>query len=332
VTPEFLARHAGLGELPIIQNPRRGHELRLTAAEADTVEALLAQLEAEYQRPGKWQQRLLGAYPTVLLTHLSRLCTAQYPKAGPTPDQRLLRAHQAEVESCFREVHEVGAYAERLHISAGHLSEVVKAQTGRPAIKHLHERLVLEARRLLHTQQPLKEIAYDLSFQDAATLGQKTSVLDVLVNNVGILGGMARPATSTSLDTIREVYATNVFGVSAITQACLGLRRQSPAPRIVNVTSGLGSPTLHTDLTWKYYHVKGAAYQPSKAALNAYTIMLAYELRDTSFKVNAVDPGYTATVQDAAARAVKGALLGPDGPTSQFFSDDYDPETGISPW
>jgi AraC-like DNA-binding protein len=169
VTPEFLARHAGLSELPIVQNPRHGHELRLTPAEADTVETLLAQLEAEYQRPGEWQQRLLGAYLTVLLTHLSRLYTAQYPEAGPTPDQRLLRAYQAEVESCFREVHEVGAYAERLHISAGHLSEVVKAQTGRPAIKHLHERLVLEARRLLlHTQQPLKEIAYDLGFQDVS--------------------------------------------------------------------------------------------------------------------------------------------------------------------
>jgi AraC family transcriptional activator of pobA len=168
-TPEFVARHAGLAELPIVQNLHHGHELRLTAAEADTVEALLAQLEAEYQRPGEWQQRLLGAYLTVLLTYLSRLYTEQYAAAPPTPDQRLLRAYQAEVEARFREVHEVGAYAERLHISAGHLSEVVKAHTGRPAIKHLHERLVLEARRLLlHSQQPLKEIAYDLGFQDAS--------------------------------------------------------------------------------------------------------------------------------------------------------------------
>jgi AraC family transcriptional activator of pobA len=168
-TPEFVARHAGLAELPIVQNLHHGHELRLTAAEATTVEALLAQLEAEYQRPGEWQQRLLGAYLTVLLTYLSRLYTEQYAEAPPTPDQRLLRAYQAEVEARFREVHEVGAYAERLHISAGHLSEVVKAHTGRPAIKHLHERLVLEARRLLlHSQQPLKEIAYDLGFQDAS--------------------------------------------------------------------------------------------------------------------------------------------------------------------
>jgi NAD(P)-dependent dehydrogenase (short-subunit alcohol dehydrogenase family) len=174
------------------------------------------------------------------------------------------------------------------------------------------------------------------------TLGQKTPVLDVLINNAGILGGMSQPALTSPIAMIKEVYNTNVFGVIEVTQAFIDLLRQSPAPRIVNVTSGLGSLTLHTDPTWKYYQVKGAAYMPSKAALNAYTIMLAYELRDTPFKVNAVDPGYTATdfnhhsgpgtVQDAAARVVKAAVLGPDGPTSQFFSDDNAPETGISPW
>jgi NAD(P)-dependent dehydrogenase (short-subunit alcohol dehydrogenase family) len=173
-------------------------------------------------------------------------------------------------------------------------------------------------------------------------LGQKTQVLDVLINNAGILGSPSQPATSASVAMIKEVFDTNVFGVIEVTQAFIDLLRQSPEPRIVNVTSGLGSLTLHNDPTWKYYHVKGAAYQPSKAALNAYTIMLAYELRDTPFKVNAVDPGYTATdfnhhsgpgtVQDAAARLVKAATLGPDGPTSQFFSDDSAPETGISPW
>lgn len=118
--------------------------------------------------------------------------------------------------------------------------------------------------------------------------------------------------------------------------------RKSDEPRIVNVTSGLGSLTLHNDPAWKHFVVKPSAYVASKAALNAYTIVLAYDLRDTSFKVNAVDPGYTATdfnnhsgpgtVSDAAARVVKAAVLGPDGPTGQFFSDDNEPETGISPW
>ncbi|WP_210516557.1 SDR family oxidoreductase [Hymenobacter terricola] len=173
-------------------------------------------------------------------------------------------------------------------------------------------------------------------------VGQKTPVLDVLINNAGILGTMSQPPLSADISMIKEVFETNLFGVIEVTQAFIDLMRPSPAPRIVNVTSGLGSLTLHNDPSWKYYAVKGAAYQPSKAALNAYTIMLAYELRDTPFKVNAVDPGYTATdfnhhsgpgsVPEAAARVVKAALLGPDGPTSQFFSDDNAPETGISPW
>ncbi|TGE10203.1 SDR family oxidoreductase [Hymenobacter fodinae] len=173
-------------------------------------------------------------------------------------------------------------------------------------------------------------------------LGQKIQVLDVLINNAGILGGMSQPALTSSIDMIKEVFDTNVFGVIEVTQAFIDLMRPSAAPRIVNVTSGLGSLTLHNDPSWKYYAVKGAAYMPSKTALNAYTVMVAYELRDTNFKVNAVDPGYTATdfnhhsgpgsVQDAAARLVKAAMLGPDGPTSQFFSDDNAPETGISPW
>ena len=201
----------------------------------------------------------------------------------------------------------------------------------------------LKAEGLTQVEPLVIDVADSASIAAAReALGQQTPVLDVLINNAGISGGMAQPATSTPLSTIKEVFDTNVFGVIEVTQAFLDLLRQSPAPRIVNVTSGLGSLTLHNDPSWKYYQVKGAAYQPSKAALNAYTIMLAYELRDMPFKVNAVDPGYTATdfnhhsgpgtVQDAAARVVKAAVLGPDGPTSQFFSDDNAPETGISPW
>ena len=173
-------------------------------------------------------------------------------------------------------------------------------------------------------------------------LGRKTKVLDVLINNAGILGDMHQTPLETDINVFKQVFETNFFGVIEVTQAFIDLLRQSPEPRIVNVTSGLGSLTLHNDPSWKHYMVKPACYAPSKAALNAYTIMLAYNLRDTSFKINAVDPGYTATdfnnhsgpgtVQDAAARVVKAALLGPDGPTGQFFSDDNAPETGISPW
>jgi len=173
-------------------------------------------------------------------------------------------------------------------------------------------------------------------------LGQKTNVLDVLINNAGISGGLPQNGLDTDLSIFKQVFETNFFGVIAITQTFIDLLKLSPAPRIVNVTSGLGSLTLQNEPAWKHYHVKPASYVASKAALNAYTIVLAHNLLDTSFKINAVDPGYTATdfnnhtgpgtVPDAAARVVKAAMLGPDGPTSQFFSDDNIPATGISPW
>src|SRR5262249_16748621 len=145
-------------------------------------------------------------------------------------------------------------------------------------------------------------------------------------------GGFPQDALNTDIGVFKEVFETNFFGVIEVTQAFLDLLQRSPEPRIVNVTSGLGSLTLHNDPTWKYYAIKPAVYFPSKAALNAYTIVLAYNLRDTPFKVNVVDPGYTATdfnnyrgpgtVPDAAARVVKAATFGPEGPTGQFFSDD----------
>jgi NAD(P)-dependent dehydrogenase (short-subunit alcohol dehydrogenase family) len=173
-------------------------------------------------------------------------------------------------------------------------------------------------------------------------LGAKVKSLDVLINNAGVSGGFPQTSLGTDPSVFKQVFETNFFGVIAATQAFIDLLQQSPEPRIVNVTSGLGSLTLHNDPTWKYYHVKGAAYTSSKAALNAYTIVLAYDLRDTAFKINVVDPGYTATdfnhhtgtgtVPDAAARVVKAATLRQDGPTGQFFSDDNAPETGISPW
>ncbi|WP_316781487.1 SDR family oxidoreductase [Pedobacter antarcticus] len=173
-------------------------------------------------------------------------------------------------------------------------------------------------------------------------LGARTEVLDVLINNAGISGDMPQQSLETDVTVFRQVFETNFFGVIEVTQAFIDLLRQSSEPRIVNVTSGLGSLGMHNDPEWKYYSVKPACYVSSKAALNAYTIVLAADLRDTAFKVNAVDPGYTATdfnnhtgpgsVPDAAARVVKAAVLGADGPTGQFFSDDNAPETGISPW
>lgn len=201
----------------------------------------------------------------------------------------------------------------------------------------------LQAEGHPHVETIVVDVADAQSIRAArAAIGRKTDTLDVLVNNAGILGGWEQGPLELSTDTIREVYETNFFGVIEMTQAFIDLLRNAAEPRIVNVTSGLGSLTLHSDPSWKYYAIKPTAYWTSKAALNAYTITLAYELRDTPFKVNAVDPGYTATdfnnhsgpgsVPEAAARVVKAATLGADGPTGQFYSDDNNPETGISAW
>lgn len=173
-------------------------------------------------------------------------------------------------------------------------------------------------------------------------IASRTAVLDVLINNAGILGTFSQNVLETGAEVYKEVFDTNVFGVIEVTHSFLNLLKAAEQPRIVNVTSGLGSLTLHSDPTWKYYAVKPAAYVTSKAALNGFTIALAYELKDTAFKVNAVDPGYTATdfnnhsgpglVEDAGARVVKAATLDSNGPTGQFFSEDNAPGTGISPW
>ncbi len=166
--------------------------------------------------------------------------------------------------------------------------------------------------------------------------------LDILINNAGILGVQPQTTEVTSVDEIREVFETNFFGVITVTQAFLELLKKSDSPRISNITSGLGSLTLHSDPEWKYYHVKNAAYGPSKSALNAYTIVLAYELRALPFKVNVIDPGYTATdfnhhsapgsIESAASFIVKHTLTDENGPTGQYFSNDIEDEAGISPW
>jgi NAD(P)-dependent dehydrogenase (short-subunit alcohol dehydrogenase family) len=166
--------------------------------------------------------------------------------------------------------------------------------------------------------------------------------LDILINNAGILGVSPQTATETSISEIKDVFDTNFFGVIQVTQAFLPLLKKSDSPRISNITSGLGSLTLHSDPTWKYYPVKTVAYGTSKAALNAYTIVLAYELKDLPFKVNVIDPGYTATnfnhhngpgtVESAASFIIKHTLTDEDAPTGQFYSNDIEDETGISPW
>jgi NAD(P)-dependent dehydrogenase (short-subunit alcohol dehydrogenase family) len=175
-----------------------------------------------------------------------------------------------------------------------------------------------------------------------AAIGAKTPVLDVLVNNAGISGDLAQSARETTLEQYQTVFATNVFGVAGVTQAFLDLLEQSPQPRIVNVSSAMASLTLFADFENANSAYRVPVYQASKTALNMYTLNLAYELRDTPFKVNAVCPGYTqtdftghqgtSTVEEAGQRIAKYALLGPDGPTGKYFSEEYFPAPATCPW
>lgn len=166
--------------------------------------------------------------------------------------------------------------------------------------------------------------------------------LDVLVNNAGIshaglpgrtleeVGRSGRPSVA-SLDEIRTVFETNVFGVIAVTQAMLPLLHEAAAARIVNVSSGSGSLTLNADPSNSHREMFGAVYSPSKTALNAITLAFAIELESTSIKVNAVCPGFIATdlnnfegagtVQQAARHPVRLAMLGEDGPTGTFSNE-----------
>lgn len=173
-------------------------------------------------------------------------------------------------------------------------------------------------------------------------IGNKTEVLDVLINNAGINGGFPQAALEASAEAFHKVMDTNLYGVVRVTQAFIDLLKKSDQPRIVNVSSSGCSLTLHCDPTWIYYSHKAAVYPASKAAMNMYTINLAYELRDTPFKVNAVCPGFvatdfnghrgTGTVEQGGSRIAKYAMIGESGPTGKFISEEYNPETGETPW
>jgi NAD(P)-dependent dehydrogenase (short-subunit alcohol dehydrogenase family) len=131
----------------------------------------------------------------------------------------------------------------------------------------------------------------------AAWIRSEYGQLDVLVNNAGIARGDGRGLPSeTTLETLREVFETNVFGVVVVTNVMLPLLRRAPAPRIVNVSSEAGSIASMTDPDSPLW-VMGASvpYPASKTALNMVTAMYAKELRDTPAKVNAANPGYCAT-------------------------------------
>jgi NAD(P)-dependent dehydrogenase (short-subunit alcohol dehydrogenase family) len=163
----------------------------------------------------------------------------------------------------------------------------------------------------------------------AGLLSTQAGKLDVLVNNAAIGGAQPQSASSVDVAVLRDVYETNFFGVVQVTQAMLPLMQKSQAPRIVNVSSELGSLGYHYRDKSEYFASNLMAYSTSKTAVNAFTLMLANEMQHTAFKINSVTPGYTATdltdqtgsqtPEEAAQVIVKYATLGSEGPSGQFL-------------
>jgi len=191
--------------------------------------------------------------------------------------------------------------------------------------------------------QNVSAVQLDVTSQESVDAARRSiSSLNVLVNNAGIAGGFEQSALSTPANQYLAVYETNVFGVVRVTQAFIDLLRKSDEPRIVNVSTAMASISLAADLENENYPKRYVAYQSSKAALNMYTVHLAYELKGTAFKVNAVCPGYTktdftghqgtSTAEEAGQRIAKYALIGQDGPTGKYFSEEYYPAPAVCPW
>ncbi|RSS52241.1 SDR family NAD(P)-dependent oxidoreductase [Streptomyces sp. WAC07061] len=181
------------------------------------------------------------------------------------------------------------------------------------------------------------DVADDASAAAAAGLiADRAGGLDVLVNNAAITGGMPQMPTTVDPATVRAVVETNVIGVIRVTNAMLPMLRASASPRIVNMSSSVGSLTLQTTPGIDTGPVS-AAYSVSKTFLNALTVQYARELVDTGILINAGCPGYTATdlndfqgfrtPRQGAAIAIRLATLPDDGPSGGFFDDG-----GTVPW
>jgi NAD(P)-dependent dehydrogenase (short-subunit alcohol dehydrogenase family) len=171
----------------------------------------------------------------------------------------------------------------------------------------------------------------------ARVLGDRFGKLDILVNNAGIMldaGAFNSPGGFNSTPTVspevlRQTFETNFFAVVALTQALLPLIRKAPAGRIVNLSSILGSLTLHSAASSPIYASKPFAYDASKTALNAFTVHLAHALRDTPIKVNSAHPGWVKTdmggasapmeLAEGAKTSVQLATLPADGPSGGYF-------------
>ena len=166
-------------------------------------------------------------------------------------------------------------------------------------------------------------------------ISEKYKKLDILINNAGILltGDLFVTNSSTVSDKdIKDTFQTNLFSVISLTQKLLPLIRKSDAGRIVNVSTILSSLTLHSAKDSPISPAKEFAYNASKTALNAFTIHLANELKDTNIKVNSGHPGWVKTelggpkapieVEDSYKTSLRLATLNDDGPTGGLFHED----------
>lgn len=171
----------------------------------------------------------------------------------------------------------------------------------------------------------------------AETIGTEHGHLDILVNNAGIVDAADGPPSSALSEAVRRLMDTNFIGALAVTQAMLPLLRRSPAGRIVNLSSSLGSLSVNGDPSSPYYSARLIGYNASKAALNMLTVQLAAELRDTAIAVNSVSPGYVMTdltghtgfmtAEEGAKLPVRYALLREDAVTGRFVEPG-----GETPW
>jgi NAD(P)-dependent dehydrogenase (short-subunit alcohol dehydrogenase family) len=214
---------------------------------------------------------------------------------------------------------------------------------GRNRDKAVDAALQLQRQGLL-----VEAIALDVT--DSTSIGaaaqeveRKHGKLDILVNNAGIIADDADKGVSgQSIATWRKTFDTNLFGVIETTQAFLPLIRKSDAGRIVNVSSLLGSISEHQNPASFIYEFKGVpSYNVSKSAVNAWTVHLAHELKDTGIKVNTIHPGYVKTdmnkagdqqngeleVADGARTSVRLALIDNAGPTGGYYYFDQ-----VLPW
>lgn len=189
--------------------------------------------------------------------------------------------------------------------------------------------------------EKVEAVRFDVTrFDDHAEVARylegRYGKLDILVNNAGVAldeadfgapGGVNTASTVTQ-DILKKTFETNFFAVVALTQALLPLIRKAPAGRIVNLSSILGSLALHSDPSSPIYTMKAFAYDASKTALNAFTVHLAHELRDTPIKVNSAHPGWVKTdmggpaapmeLSEGGRTSVLLATLPDDGPTGGF--------------